>query len=105
MTTIGFTEQGVNFDEFYHTGFPEAEKRPSAAGIQTTDYQNFKFNMDIRTNNFLALHSTAEDNDVICGTVYLTSNIKVRERSEPARCRHEHHCREGDKILFRFTGG
>lgn len=34
--------------------------------------------MDIKTDNFRALNSTAQDNDMIYGTVFLTSTIKVR---------------------------
>ena len=47
-------------------------------GILTKDYRNFKFNMDIKTDNFRALHSTAADNEMIYGTVFLSSLIKVR---------------------------
>jgi len=32
----------------------------------------------VRTNNFRAINSTAQDNDMIYGTVFLTSNIKIR---------------------------
>lgn len=75
--TISFTDQGINFNDF--TILDSLGKKATInGGIQTTDYQNFKFNMDIRTNNFRALNSTARDNDLIYGTVYLTSNIKVR---------------------------
>lgn len=75
--TISFTEQGVSFDNFTILD-SLGRKATIDGGIQTTNYQDFKFNMDIRTNNFRALNSTAQDNDMIYGTVYLTSNIKVR---------------------------
>lgn len=74
---ISFTEQGVNFNNF--TIIDSLNKRATInGGILTTDYTNFKFNMDIKTNNFRALNSTAADNEMIYGTVFLTSNIKVR---------------------------
>ena len=75
--TISFTDQGVNFNNF--TIIDSLNKRATInGGILTTDYTNFKFNMDIKTNNFRALNSTAADNELIYGTVFLTSNIKVR---------------------------
>ncbi|MDO7743761.1 MAG: translocation/assembly module TamB, partial [Pedobacter sp.] len=75
--TISFTNQGVNFNNF--TIIDSLNKRATInGGILTTDYTNFKFNMDIKTNNFRALNSTSADNDMIYGTVFLTSNIKVR---------------------------
>jgi hypothetical protein len=75
--TISFTDTGVNFNRFTILDSLN-QKAVITGGILTTNYRDFKFNMDIRTNNFRALHSTAEDNEMIYGTVYLTSNIKVR---------------------------
>jgi hypothetical protein len=75
--TISFTPEGVNFNNF--TILDSLGKKATiSGGVLTTDYSNFRFNMDIRTNNFRALNSTAQDNDMIYGTVYLTSTIKVR---------------------------
>lgn len=75
--TISFTSQGVRFDNFTILD-SLGRKATIDGGVLTTDYKNFRFNMDIRTNNFRALNSTAQDNDMIYGTVYLTSDIKVR---------------------------
>ncbi|WP_316791938.1 translocation/assembly module TamB domain-containing protein [Pedobacter frigoris] len=75
--TISFTESGVNFNRFTIIDSLN-QKAVITGGILTTNYQDFKFNMDIRTNNFRAINSTAEDNEMIYGTVYLTSTIKVR---------------------------
>lgn len=75
--TISFTNTGVNFNKFTILDSLN-QKAVITGGILTTDYKDFRFNMDIRTNNFRALNSTAEDNELIYGTVYLTSTIKVR---------------------------
>lgn len=74
---ISFTDTGINFNNFTILDSLN-QKAVITGGILTTDYKDFKFNMDIRTNNFRALNSTAEDNEMIYGTVYLTSTIKVR---------------------------
>lgn len=75
--TISFNDAGVNFNNF--TIIDSLNKRATInGGILTTDYTNFRFNMDIKTNNFRALNSTAADNEMIYGTVFLTSTIKVR---------------------------
>lgn len=75
--TISFTEEGVKFNNF--TIIDSLNKQATInGGILTSDYRNFKFNMDIKTNNFRALHSTAADNEMIYGTVFLSSLIKVR---------------------------
>lgn len=75
--TISFTSQGINFNNF--TVIDSLNRQANInGGIITSDYKNFRFNMDIKTNNFRALNSTAEDNEMIYGTVFLTSTIKVR---------------------------
>jgi hypothetical protein len=82
--TISFTSQGVNFNNF--TIIDSLNRKATInGGVLTTDYKNFRFNMDIRTDNFRALNSTAADNEMIYGTVFLTSNIKVRgDLNQPA---------------------
>ncbi|WP_316812063.1 translocation/assembly module TamB domain-containing protein [Pedobacter heparinus] len=75
--SISFTDNGVVFNKFTILDSLN-QKAVITGGILTKDYKDIKFNMDIRTNNFRALNSTAEDNELIYGTVYLTSTIKVR---------------------------
>jgi hypothetical protein len=75
--SISFTPEGVNFNDF--TIIDSLNRKATiSGGVLTTDYTNFKFNMNIRTDNFRLMNSTALDNEMIYGTVYLTSNIKVR---------------------------
>ncbi|MBB2144031.1 translocation/assembly module TamB [Pedobacter sp. LMG 31464] len=74
---IAFTNEGIRFDDF--TLIDSLGKKAIIDGnIYTTDFKNVRFGLDIRTNNFRALNSTAADNDMIYGTVFLTSTIKVR---------------------------
>ena len=75
--TISFTEEGLKFNNF--TVIDSLNKRATInGGILTKNYKDFKFNMDIKTDNFRALHSTSADNEMIYGTVFVTSLIKVR---------------------------
>ena len=74
---ITFNNEGIRFDDF--TLIDSLGKKAIIDGnIFTTDFKNIRFGLDIRMNNFRAINSTAADNDMIYGTVYLTSNIKVR---------------------------
>ncbi|MCD0490444.1 translocation/assembly module TamB domain-containing protein [Pedobacter sp. MC2016-14] len=75
--TVSFTNTGITFDSFTILDSLN-QKAIINGGIRTTNYSDFRFNMDISTDNFRALNSTAVDNDMIYGTVFLTSNIKVR---------------------------
>ncbi|MES2418350.1 MAG: translocation/assembly module TamB domain-containing protein [Bacteroidota bacterium] len=74
---IDFTNEGVKFNDF--TLVDSLNKKAIIEGmIYTTDFSKPRFALTIRTNNFRAINSTAEDNDMIYGTVYLTSTIKIR---------------------------
>ena len=74
---ISFTNEGISFNNF--TLIDSLNQKATINGkVYTTDFRNYRFGLDIRTNNFRALNSTSADNDMIYGTVFLTSNIKVR---------------------------
>ncbi|WAC40955.1 translocation/assembly module TamB domain-containing protein [Pedobacter sp. SL55] len=74
---IAFNNQGVRFNNF--TLVDSLGKKATVNGtINTNNFSNVGFGLDIRTNNFRVMNSTAADNDMIYGTVYLSSNIRVR---------------------------
>lgn len=74
---LTFNNQGLNFDNF--TIVDSLNKKAIIDGaILTSDFKNIRFNLDVTTDNFRVINSTAADNDMFYGTVYLTSNIKVR---------------------------
>lgn len=74
---ITFDNQGIKFDDF--TLIDTLGKKATIDGmIYTSNLSNVGFGLDIRTDNFRALNSRVEDNEMIYGTVFLTSNIKVR---------------------------
>ena len=80
---IVFNNTGIKFDNFTLID-SLGQKAIIDGNIYTTNFKQMKFGLDIRTNNFRAIHSTATDNDMIYGTVYLTSRIKVRgDLNEP----------------------
>ncbi|WP_231463444.1 translocation/assembly module TamB [Pedobacter sp. Leaf132] len=74
---ISFTNEGISFNNF--TLIDSLNQKATINGkVYTKDYKSYRFGLDIRTNNFRALNSTSADNEMIYGTVFLTSNIKVR---------------------------
>lgn len=74
---ISFTNEGIAFNNF--TLIDSLNQKAIIDGkVYTTDFKNYRFGLDIRMDNFRAINSTAADNEMIYGTVFLTSNIKVR---------------------------
>jgi hypothetical protein len=75
--SINFTSEGIRFNRFTIIDSLNKEARINGM-VYTKNYKDYRFGLDITTDNFRALNSTAEDNEMIYGTVYITSNIKVR---------------------------
>ncbi len=74
--TIAFTDNGIRFNNF--TLRDSANQALILNGlIKTTDYTNFGFALRLRANNFRALNSTAADNELFYGKVYLTVNANI----------------------------
>ncbi|GAB1463238.1 translocation/assembly module TamB domain-containing protein [Pedobacter sp.] len=74
---IAFNNNGVLFNNF--TLIDSLGKKATINGsINTSNFSNVGFGLDIKTNNFRVMNSTAKDNDMIYGTIYVTSNIRVR---------------------------
>lgn len=74
---ISFTPEGIAFNSF--TIIDSLNQKALINGkVLTTNYKDYRFLLDIKTDNFRALNSTELDNDLIYGTVFLSSNIKIR---------------------------
>ena len=96
---IAFNNQGVVFNDF--TLVDSLGKKAIIDGnINTSDFNNIKFGLDIRTDNFRVMNSTAADNDMIYGTVYLSSNIKVRGNMNQPDVNMDVTVRKGTKFYF-----
>ena len=67
---------GIHFDRFQVKD--SANNTLTIDGIAATNnLKNYKFDMDVRANNFRALNSTKKDNDLFYGTLYFSTNLKI----------------------------
>lgn len=74
---LQFTRDGLKLDKF--------EVKDSAGNslilngtLATRNYVNYKFDLDVRANNFRALNSTKVDNDLFWGQLYFNTNLKIK---------------------------
>jgi len=73
---ISFVSNGIRFNNF--TVRDSANQAFTINGlIKTTNYQDFGFDLKLRANNFMALNSTSQDNELFYGKVFLTLNANV----------------------------
>lgn len=74
---IIFRNGGIAFNNFT---IQDTVNQPLTVNgmVQTKNYQDFAFNLDVNTRNFKVMNSTAADNKMFYGVVYLNLNAKVR---------------------------
>jgi translocation and assembly module TamB len=74
---INFDQKGVHFDSF--TLLDTLDNKAVMSGyILTTDYENFSFELNVATNDFVALSSTEGDNELYYGNIILDSDVRIR---------------------------
>jgi len=73
---LELTDEGFRFNQFAVKD--SAGNALTLNGtMATTDYTNYKFNLDVRANNFRALNSTKKDNKLFYGQLYFNTNLKI----------------------------
>ena len=97
--TISFNNTGVNFNNFTIIDSLN-QKAIISGGVLTTDYKNFKFNMDLNMNNFRAINSTAADNEMVYGTVFITSRVAIRGDMNQPDVNASINILKGTKVYF-----
>ncbi|MBW7467486.1 hypothetical protein ABID22_003004 [Pontibacter aydingkolensis] len=79
-----FNESGINFPNFTVTDSLGNDLVVSG-DILTQNYTDYKFDLKVNTDRFLAINSTAKDNDLYYGTVYLSADATITGNlAEPA---------------------
>ncbi|WP_242929280.1 translocation/assembly module TamB domain-containing protein [Pontibacter vulgaris] len=71
-----FNDQGINFPNFTLT---DSLNNPMEinGNIYTKDYTDYRFDLRANTNNFLAMNSTAKDNDLYYGTLRIAADATI----------------------------
>jgi len=74
---IVFNDQGILFEKFSLSD--ENDNQLVILGkINTTNYQDFGFDLKINADNFRAINSSEKDNDVYYGELYLDTKLTVQ---------------------------
>ncbi|NEU07718.1 translocation/assembly module TamB [Flavihumibacter sp. R14] len=74
---ISFTSEGISFDKFTLTDSIGNDAVVDGT-VLTSNYLDYRFNLDVNTDNFKVLSSTKKDNDLFYGTVFLNSDLRIR---------------------------
>lgn len=74
---IRFNDSGISFDNF--TLLDSAGNTANIDGmIYTSTFTDYRFNLDVSSENFQVLNSTAKDNELYYGKLFIDSDIRIR---------------------------
>ena len=74
---ISFTADGISFDTFTLVDSVGNEAIIDGS-VYTSNYLDYRFGLDVSTDNFKVLSSTKKDNDLFYGEVFLNSDLRIR---------------------------
>ncbi len=74
---VAFDETGFNFDTFTIVD-SSGNEAVVDGNVYTTDYRDYKFDLDLDANNFHALNSTKKNNKNYYGQLFFTSRISLK---------------------------
>ncbi|GAB2975625.1 hypothetical protein GCM10027049_07810 [Mucilaginibacter puniceus] len=75
--SITFNNDGIRLNDFTLVD-STGNKAVVTGTVYTKTYQDFRFGIDINANDFRAVNSTAADNKLFYGQLYVNTNIKIR---------------------------
>ena len=70
------TENGFHFEDFVIRDTANNELRLNGT-VQTPNFTNYNFDLDVNANNFQVLNTTKKDNKIYYGKLVITSNMHV----------------------------
>ena len=70
------TENGFHFEDFVVRDTANNELRLNGT-VQTPNFTNYNFDLDVNANNFQVLNTTKKDNKIYYGKLVITSNMHV----------------------------
>ncbi|HEU5164370.1 MAG TPA: translocation/assembly module TamB domain-containing protein, partial [Chitinophagaceae bacterium] len=70
------TENGFHFEDFIIKDTANNELRLNGT-LQTPNFTNYNFDLDVNANNFQVLNTTKKDNKIYYGKLVITSNMHV----------------------------
>jgi hypothetical protein len=75
--SITFNNDGIRFNDFTLVD-STGNKAVVSGTVYTTNYTDYKFGLNIHTDNFRVINSTQDDNKMYYGKLFLNSDIKIR---------------------------
>ncbi|PRD57205.1 translocation/assembly module TamB [Sphingobacterium gobiense] len=97
--TVHFNNQGIQFKKFEIKDL-RGNSTLLNGSIATTTYTDFSFNLNLTMNDFAAVNSTREDNDLFFGKLYLTSNLRIRGNLDQPRVDGDIKVNENTDFVF-----
>lgn len=79
--TIAVNNEGIKFDSF--TLEDSARNKATVNGmVYTTDFTKYKFDLSVKANDFQAMNSTKQQNQLYYGKLIFSSNMQIKGTSD-----------------------
>jgi hypothetical protein len=78
---INFNANGLNFNRF-EVADSIGNKATLNGNVNTKTYTDFQLNLSLSARNFQLVNSTAKDNDLFYGKLFVTSDLRIRGTAE-----------------------
>lgn len=75
--SISFVDEGISFNAF-EIADTDGNKARLDGTILTRTYRDFRFNLDLFTDNFRLFNTTSEDNELFYGKIDVEANARIR---------------------------
>ncbi|MGZ3831986.1 MAG: translocation/assembly module TamB domain-containing protein [Mucilaginibacter sp.] len=74
--SLTFDNSGIHFNDFTLVD-STGNKAIVSGAVYTSNYTDYRFGIDINSDNFRVINSTRDDNKLYYGKLYINSNIKI----------------------------
>ena len=97
--TISFDKKGISFDRFELVDVNNNIATLDGT-VETTDYQDFTFRLNLITNQFRLLNTSAKDNDLFYGKIDINANARIRGTLEYPEVDMEVSLTDGNQFTY-----
>ena len=97
--TININSEGVTFKDFTLSDDLKSQAILNGS-VKTKDFTNFVLNLNLKTDNFLALNTTKKENELYYGTVFIDSDIDITGNQDKPMINVKAKMNEGSNFTY-----
>ncbi|UII24135.1 translocation/assembly module TamB domain-containing protein [Fulvivirga ligni] len=97
--SLNFTKTGISFNDFVINDVNGNAARING-DVATTDYSFYKFDLKLKTDNFLLLNTSEDDNELYYGKIELNCNATITGNSDQPNVQMDVGMSSGSELTY-----